>query len=149
MTESLLVINALATKKIAIRGGAWSSIGKKVEKPLLLKLCELCGVPKKYIDGSIFKKDGTLNFDREVDFKLYNKTGKEYRVEVKLIGKGNPESADVIYARDTDIFVADTLSKQNKNQLKSEDIKYVEMKDNPHCVDNFKVLLKELNIPCK
>ena len=149
LTESLLVINALATKKIAIRGGAWSSIGKKVEKPLLLKLCELCGVPKKYIDGSIFKKDVTLNFDREVDFKLYNKTGKEYRVEVKLMGKGNPESADVIYARDTDIFVADTLSKQNKNQLKSEDIKYVEMKDNPHCVDNFKVLLKELNIPCK
>ncbi|MDR3092936.1 MAG: CfrBI family restriction endonuclease [Endomicrobium sp.] len=149
LTESLLVINALATKKIAIRGGAWSSIGKKVEKPLLLRLCELCGVSKKYIDNSIFKKAGTLNFDREIDFKLCNKTGKEYRVKVKLMSKGNPESADVIYARDTDIFVADTLSKQNKNQLKSEDIKYVEMKDNPHCADNFKVLLKELNIPCK
>ena len=122
---------------------------QKVEKPLLLKLCELCRVPKKYIDSSIFKKDGTLNFDREVDFKLYNKTGEEYRVEVKLMGRGNPESADVIYARDTDIFVADTLSKQNKSQLKSEDIKYIEMKDNPHCVNDFKVLLEELNIPCK
>ena len=40
LTESLLVINALATKKIQIRGGAWSSIGKKVEKPLIDKLCE-------------------------------------------------------------------------------------------------------------
>nr|BAV59412.1 type II restriction enzyme [Candidatus Endomicrobium sp. MdDo-005] len=149
LTESLLVINALATKKIAIRGGAWSSIGKKVEKPLLLKLCKLCGVPEKYIDSSIFKKDGTLDFDREVDFKLYDISGRrEYRVEVKLMGRGNPESADVIYARNTDIFVADTLSKQNKNQLKYENIKYIEMKDNPHCADDFKVLLKELNIPC-
>lgn len=33
LSESLLVINALATKKIALRGGAWSSIGKRVEKP--------------------------------------------------------------------------------------------------------------------
>ncbi len=31
LNESLLVINALATKKIALRGGAWSSIGKRVE----------------------------------------------------------------------------------------------------------------------
>lgn len=28
LSESLLVINALATKKMQIRGGAWSSIGK-------------------------------------------------------------------------------------------------------------------------
>ncbi|WP_413906805.1 CfrBI family restriction endonuclease [Candidatus Endomicrobiellum trichonymphae] len=150
LTESLLVINALATKKIAIRGGAWSSIGKKVEKPLLLKLCKLCKVPEKYINSSIFKKDGTLNFDREVDFKLYDsRKEKEYRVEVKLMGKGNPESADVIYARGTDIFIADTLSEQNRNQLKSENIKYIEMKGNLHCVNDFKILLKKLNVPCK
>ena len=31
LTESLLVINALATKKIQLRGGAWSSIGKKLK----------------------------------------------------------------------------------------------------------------------
>lgn len=53
LAESLLVINALATKKAAIRGGAWSSIGKKVEKPLVTKLCVLCGVPKDHIDSSI------------------------------------------------------------------------------------------------
>jgi hypothetical protein len=35
--------------------------------------------------------------------------GKEYLCEVKLTGKGNPESADVIIARDSNIFVADTL----------------------------------------
>ena len=56
ITESLLVINALATKKIAIRGGAWSSIGKKVEKPLMIKLCELCNVPNENINSTYFKK---------------------------------------------------------------------------------------------
>lgn len=83
LSESLLVINALATKKIALRGGAWSSIGKRVEKPLMLALCQKCEVEKGFINGEIFKKNGELDFDREVDFKLYNfDKSKEYRVEV-------------------------------------------------------------------
>lgn len=90
LSESLLVMNALATKKIALRGGAWSSIGKRVEKPLILELCRLSGVPQEYINADIFKKDSKLEFDREVDFKLYNfNKRKEYRIEVKLMGKGN------------------------------------------------------------
>lgn len=99
-----MVINALATKKLAIRGGAWSSIGKKVEKPLMLKLCELCNIRKEQINSEVFKKDGSLDFDREVDFKILNKDNIWLRCEVKLMGKGNPESADVIFARDTNIF---------------------------------------------
>ena len=105
-----MVINALATKKLAIRGGAWSSIGKKVEKPLMLKLCELCNIRKEQINSEVFKKDGSLDFDREVDFKILNKDNIWLRCEVKSMGKGNPESADVIFARDTNIFIADTLS---------------------------------------
>lgn len=81
LSESLLVINALATKKIALRGGAWSSIGKRVEKPLMLELCALSGVPKEYINADILKKYGELDFDREVDFKLLSKDkSKIYRV---------------------------------------------------------------------
>ena len=99
LSESLLVINALATKKIALRGGAWSSIGKRVEKPLMLALCEKCGVKQEFINAKSFSKNKNLAFDREVDFKLYNfDKSKEYRVEVKLMGKGNPESADAVIA---------------------------------------------------
>lgn len=72
LMESLLVINAMATKKIALRGGAWSSIGKRVEKPLMLELCHLSGVNKDAINADIFKKNGEMDFDREVDFKLYS-----------------------------------------------------------------------------
>ena len=66
LTESLLVINALATKKLKIRGGAWSAIGKRVEKPLLDELCRRAGVPAKCIDRK-FTRDRNLAYDRETD----------------------------------------------------------------------------------
>jgi hypothetical protein len=147
LAESLLVINALATKKIAIRGGAWSSIGKKVEKPLIDELCRLCNVPAENIDNKTFKKDKKLEFDREVDYKLISKDGKIYRTEVKLMGKGNPESADATIARNSDIFIADTLSGQNKKQLKSRKVLFLEMKNNNNCVEDFRAILNELGIP--
>ncbi|WP_242049712.1 CfrBI family restriction endonuclease [Brachyspira aalborgi] len=148
LTESLLVINALATKKLAIRGGAWSSIGKKVEKPLMLKLCELCNIRKEQINSEVFKKDGSLDFDREVDFKILNKDNIWLRCEVKLMGKGNPESADVIFARDTNIFIADTLSEQNKKQCLSNNVEYLELKNhsNKDIINNFNEILKKLNV---
>ena len=147
LTESLLVINALATKKIQIRGGAWSSIGKKVEKPLIDKLCEMAKVPTSNIDNTHFKKDKSKEFDREVDYKLISKDGKVYRIEVKLMGKGNPESADATIARDSDIFIADTLSIQNCNQLKSRGVDYLVLKDNDNVLSCFIEILKNRNIP--
>ena len=147
LTESLLVINALATKKIAIRGGAWSSIEKKVEKPLVDKLCTLCNVPPQNIDNKVFHKNESLDFDREVDYKLIDKNGNVNRVEVKLMGQGNPESADAAIARDSQIFIADTLSEQNKNHLLSLGIKYLELKNNKNIINDFKAILSDLNIP--
>lgn len=147
LAESLLVINALATKKAAIRGGAWSSIGKKVEKPLVTKLCILCGVPKDHIDASIFIRNMELDYDREVDYKIYDVDMNEIRVEVKLMGKGNPESADVIYARNTKMFIADTLSQQNKNQFNANNIPFIEMKNNKDVVGDFKKALDRLHVP--
>ena len=147
LTESLLVINALATKKIQLRGGAWSSIGKKVEKPLLDKLCYIAGVYKEFIDNSKFKKDKVKSFDREVDYKLIGLNGKIYRIEVKLMGKGNPESADATIARDSNIFVADTLSEQNCNQLRSRGVEFLILKDNKNIIEDFKNILTRLEIP--
>lgn len=147
LTESLLVINALATKKLAIRGGAWSSIGKKVEKPLVDRLCQICNVPAKNIDNKTFKKDKSKKFDREVDYKLISNNGKIYNVEVKLMGMGNPESADGAIARDSKIFIADTLSEQNKNELYAKGIKYLELKNNKNIIKDFKIILNDLNIP--
>lgn len=147
LTESLIVINALATKKLQIRGGAWSSIGKRVEKPLLDKLCELVGVPLENKNNETFVKDPSKEVDREIDYKLYSSEHKEYKVEVKLMGKGNPESADAIIARNSDIFVADTMSEQNKNQCRLLNIEYLELKDNDDVIGDFKKILDRLDIP--
>ncbi|MBH0294688.1 CfrBI family restriction endonuclease [Helicobacter pylori] len=148
LKESLLVINALATKKIALRGSAYSMIGKRIEKPLMLELCKRCGISESHIDATNFKKDKKLEYDREVDFKLYNKDrSKVYRVEVKLMSKGNPESADAVIARDTDIFIAYTLSEQNKQQLENLNIVYLELKNNSNILLDFKKLCKRLDIP--
>ena len=52
--------------------------------------------PKKHYDQSNIPESL-----REVDFYLIGKKPeKRYRCEVKLMGKGNPEGADVIHARD-------------------------------------------------
>ena len=147
LTESLIVINALATKKLQIRGGAWSSIGKKVEKPLVDELCRLSGVPAENIDNTTFKRDKSLDVDREVDYYLISRQGIRYRVEVKLMGKGNPESADVVIARDTKIFIADTLSEQNMSQLASRGTEYLMLRNNPRILDNFRKILYRLDIP--
>ena len=149
LSESLIVLNALATKKIALRGGAWSAIGKRVEKPLLIKLCKICGVTEKNYNAENFIRDKNLDFDREVDFKFYSNDGKEYRCEVKLMGTGNPESADAVIARNSDIFVADTLSTQNKNQLQDLKICWLELKNHSHeeIISQFKKILEKLNVP--
>lgn len=149
LSESLLVLNALATKKIAIRGGAWSSIGKKVEKPLMLELCSLCNVKYSNYDLTVFVKDKHKGYDREVDFVLYDINRNKLRCEVKLMGKGNPESADVVIARDTNIFIADTLSEQNKQQFNDLGIKWIELKGNTkkNILDQFKQILINLEVP--
>ncbi len=144
VSESLIVINTLAVKRAAIRGGLYSSVGKRVEKPLMLTLCRLFGVDEKYYEIK-FKQDKTKDFDREVDFYLIS-NGKKYKCEVKLMGKGNPESADAVFPRGSNIFIADKLSDQNKAQLDSAGILWIELRSK-NGWRKFANILETLNIP--
>lgn len=82
---------------------------------------------------------------REVDFYLIN--GETYsRCEVKLMGRGNPESADAIFARESNVFVADKLSDLNKQQADLLNVKWVELRDE-NGYKRFGKVLQELNIP--
>lgn len=145
ISESLIVINTLAVKRSQLRGGLWSTAGKSVEKYLMLTLCKMYKVSKENYDSSTFVKDKSKNVDREIDFYLLNDK-KKYLCEVKLMGKGNPESADAIIARNTDVFIADTLSKQNKHQCDELNIAWVSL-----CEANgflkFGEILQKLGIP--
>ena len=145
LSESLIVINTLAVKRAALRGGLWSTAGKRVEKPLMQTLCMLYGVPDTNYKIIPKNKKKDLNFEREIDFYL-NSNGNFYKCEVKLMGKGNPESADAVIARDSSVFVADKLSETNKNQLDHLGVQWIELRDTDG-YKRFEVALKNLNIP--
>lgn len=145
VSESLIVINTLAVKRAALRGGLWSTAGKSAEKYLMLTLCKMYQVPESNYNASHFVKDKGKKVDREIDFYLLN-DGKEYLCEVKLMGKGNPESADAIIARDSNVFVADTLSQQNKNQCDQLGINWIALRDDSG-YKRFKLALEKLGIP--
>lgn len=146
VSESLIVINTLAVKRSALRGGLWSTAGKRVETPLMKTLCKLYSVPSENYK-SLFVRDKAKNVDREIDF-YFLKDGAEYLCEVKLMGSGNPESADAVIARATNLFVADKLSVQNKSQLDNLGINWVEMRSENGFM-RFKLALEKMQIPHK
>ena len=146
VSESLIVINTLAVKRSALRGGLWSTAGKRVEKPLMQTLCGLYSVSSKNyslkIKGKIINED---DFEREIDFYLVE--GKnQHKCEVKLMGRGNPESADAVIARDSKVFVADKLSDTNKKQLNSRKVEWVELRSDGG-FKRFEMVLDHLKIP--
>ncbi len=146
VSESLIIINTLAVKRAELRGGLWSTAGKRVENPLMKTLCKLYSVSSENYNAK-FVKDKAKGFDREIDFYLINK-GKEYLCEVKLMGSGNPESADAVIARASDVFIADKLSIQNKHQLDSLKINWVELRSNDG-YKRFKFVLENIGIEHK
>lgn len=145
ISESLIVINTLAVRRAAMRGGAWSAAGKGTEKYLMLALCKLYRVEEKYYNAEHFVRDRSKDVDREIDFFLMQ-NGKQYKCEVKLMGKGNPESADAIIARGSNLFVADTLSEQNKRQCEQLGVCWVACREE-NGYSRFKLALEKFNIP--
>lgn len=146
VSESLIVINTLAVKRSALRGGLWSTAGKRVEKPLMQTLCKLCGVSNDNYSLKIKGKEIAENdFEREIDFYLIEREN-QYKCEVKLMGRGNPESADAVIARDSKVFVADKLSDTNKKQLNSRKVEWVELRSDGG-FRRFETILEHLKIP--
>lgn len=148
INESLIVINTLAVKRAALRGGLLSTAGKKVEKPLMQTLCMLFDVLKEnyaiHLKGAKTKQEDELDFEREIDFYLIS-NGQNHKREVKLMGKGNPESADAVIARDSKVFIADKLSDLNKTQLDSLKVNWVELRSE-NGYQRFEKALQSLNI---
>ncbi len=114
LAETIVVVNALAVRRAALRGGVWSTMGKQVESPLMETLCRMYNVPnERYGRRPARGRQGT----RESDFYLIPEGGNEALCEVKLMGKGNPEGVDSVFARGSQVVVASTLSDANKRQL--------------------------------
>ena len=143
LNENLILLNTLAFKRSILQDKLWSETEKQVEKPLMATLCALFRVPQKYYDQGKLPES-----QRESDFYLFDDTGEGFPCEVKLMGKGNPESADAVYARDSRVLVANTLSDLNKAQMDANGIFWVELK-NADDYKRFEQVLNALSIPCK
>ncbi|MFH1526383.1 MAG: CfrBI family restriction endonuclease, partial [Bacteroidota bacterium] len=119
----------------------------RVEKPLMQTLCKLYGVSHTNYAVKLKGKSDSdeSTFEREIDFYLVEGTDN-HKCEVKLMGKGNPESADAVIARGSKVFVADKLSETNKNQLDSLSVNWVELR-NENGYRKFSEVLSNLKIP--
>ena len=142
LEETLIVVNTLAAKHAEIRGGAWSGLGKRLELPLMLTLAKLYQVPPSHYAGK-----GLTGESREVDIHFLSKSGDQFFCEVKLMGKGNPESADSTIARRSNIFIAQTLSDKNKSQLTNRGHHWVELGAQDGYKRMFTVFIY-LDVPC-
>ena len=140
--ESLIVVNTLAAKHAEIRGGAWSGLGKRLELPLMLTLAKLYHVPANHYAGK-----GLTGESREVDFHFLSASGQQFFCEVKLMGKGNPESADSAIARRSNIFIAQTLSDNNKHQLTNRGHHWIEL-GAPDGYKRMHTVFNYLDVPC-
>lgn len=147
LDESLIFITSLAVKRAAITGGAYSKIGKNVEGPLMLTLCKLFKVSED--NYSLTLENGGLassgDFSREIDFFL-KEGANVYKCEVKLMGNGNPEVADAVIARESNVFVADKLSETNIKQLDSLNVHWTYLRSEKGYL-RFGKTLESLNIP--
>ena len=139
LEESLIVINSLAVKREQIRGGMWSSAGKQAEGPLMAALCLLHQVDRRF-----WRLAEPNEFPHQIDFVLMSH-GKQYLCEVKLMGKGNPESAKAAHAHDASLLVADRLSEQAKQSLAKNNIEWVELAQ-PNGYQRFGPVLDRFNI---
>ncbi len=142
LNETMVVINALAVRRAGRRGGVWSATGKQVEAPLMETLCRVLEVDPKFYSDSLSDDDSV----REVDYYLLPPDGSRARCEVKLMGAGNPESSDGPIARGSRVFVASTLSEQNKTVLDSNGILWTQLQIANGFL-RFKDTLSELGIP--
>ena len=142
LNETMVVINALAVRRAGRRGGAWSAVGKQVESPLMETLCRVFEVDPRFYTDSMRDDDSV----REVDYYLLPPSGGRARCEVKLMGAGNPESSDGPIARGSRVFVASTLSEQNKVVLDSHNILWTQLQTDNGLL-RFQDTLSELGIP--
>lgn len=128
--ESILLMNAIATMKLAIQGGAWSEVGKKVEKPLLFTIFEMLGIPHvQYIlvFGKMVK-EGHVGA-REIDAIVFtDDRQRKLSVELKLLG-ANPEIGDEALARRVDLFLVDKLSPMMIQQGEEIGVTTIEFRD--------------------
>lgn len=152
--ESLLLLNTISAMKLTIQGGAWSEVGKKVEKKLLFSIFELLGIPSKnyILVSDEMKKRGFVE-NREIDGIILSDDSKKIiHIEFKLLGIGNPEIGDEALAREVELFLVDRMTAMMIEEGKKKGVNVIELRDPKALVKIADYLKKEgfkVNTPPK
>lgn len=146
--ESMIFINMISAMKSSIQGGAWSEVGKKTENALLATLFKYMQIPED--NFILISKDiqKNMKLSRETDGILFDRKGKHFKIELKLLGIGNPEVADEGLARDIQLFLVDSLTDMMVEQFKNKNI-YVILFKNDNVLQKMYDFCKFSNIPCQ
>ncbi|TXT57808.1 MAG: putative type II restriction enzyme [Candidatus Thorarchaeota archaeon] len=146
--ESTWFLNAIASMKMSIQGGAWSEVGKLVESSLLYSIFNILEIPETnyIIDIEDIKKRCDIK-TREIDGVLIDKEDKCLTIEVKLLGIGNPEIGDEAIAREVDLFLTDRMTEMMISEGEKKGIKTVEFRQED-AIDKIFEFLSSSNIPC-
>lgn len=132
--ESLFFVNIISAMKLAIQGGAWSEVGKMIEKGLLFVIFRLLKIPEdNYILTTDKMKKKGLVENREIDAIVFGKDKEALTVELKLLGIGNPEIGDEALARKVSLFLIDRLTEMMmKEESEKIGVKVIEFRqENP------------------
>jgi hypothetical protein len=127
--ESLFFVNIISAMKLTIQGGAWSELGKKIEKGLLYVIFRLLKIPdENYIlTTDEMKKEGLVG-NREIDAIVFSNYKKPLTIELKLLGIGNPEIGDEALARKVSLFFTDRLTDMMKEESEKIGVKVIEFR---------------------
>ena len=127
--ESLFFVNIISAMKLTIQGGAWSEVGKKIEKGLLYVIFRLLKIPdENYILTTDEMKKKGLVGNREIDAIVFSNDKKPLTIELKLLGIGNPEIGDEALARKVSLFFTDRLTDMMKEESEKIRVKVIEFR---------------------
>ncbi len=144
--ESLILLNTISAMKLTLQGGAWSEVGKKVEKRLLFAIFEMLSLDSNsYILVPEKMKSKGLVGNREVDAVIFkDKDGKKLiRIELKLLGIGNPEIGDEALARGVELFLTDRMTPMMIEEGKKKGIMFIELRDSQALIKIYEYLKSE------
>ena len=144
--ESLVLLNTISAMKLTLQGGAWSEVGKKVEKRLLFAIFEMMNMDNNiYILVPEKMKSKGLVGNREIDAIIFkDKNDKKLiRIELKLLGIGNPEIGDEALARGVELFLTDRMTSMMIEEGKKKGIKFIELRDSQALLKIYEYLKSE------
>ncbi|MEG6569105.1 CfrBI family restriction endonuclease [Thermoanaerobacterium thermosaccharolyticum] len=146
--ESLVYLNIVSTMKLTIQGGAWSEVGKMVEKSLMYTIFTLLQIDKSdFVLLFEEMKKNNLVSNREIDAIVFDRDKNPFTIEVKLLGIGNPEIGDEALARNVDLFITDRLTDMMINEANEKGIKVIELRSGDSLMKLYEFFI-EKNIKC-